>query len=90
MTGSSLEYVMQQAIDFAGMTDVPVKEWTMLLPNNGDGYISQQSNRYLRLLGSKTYYGSRFHPLTRGRIERCHRTVKVEINQKRREIKGKT
>lgn len=52
--------------------------------------ISQQSSWYLRLLGSKTYYGSPFHPLTRGTIERCHRAVKVEINQKRKEVKGRT
>ncbi len=38
MTGSFLEDVMQQAIDFTGMTDVPIEEWTVLLSDNGDGY----------------------------------------------------
>jgi putative transposase len=39
MTGSSLEDVMQQVVDFTGMTDVPVEDRTVLLSDNGAGYI---------------------------------------------------
>ena len=81
MTGGSLEDVMQQAIDFTGMTDVPVEDRTVLLSDNGAGYISQQFNEYLRLVGIRHITASPFHPQTNGKIERYHRTLKGEINQ---------
>ncbi|NIS83035.1 MAG: DDE-type integrase/transposase/recombinase, partial [Anaerolineales bacterium] len=81
MTGGSLEDVVQQAVDFTGMTDVPVEDRTVLLSDNGAGYISQQFNQYLRLVGIRHITASPFHPQTNGKIERYHRTLKGEINQ---------
>jgi putative transposase len=81
MTGGSLEDVMQQAVDFTGMTDVPVEDRTVLLSDNGAGYISQQFNQYLHLVGIRHITASPFHPQTNGKIERYHRSIKGEINQ---------
>jgi len=81
MTGGSLEDVVQQAVDFTGMTDVSVEDRTVLLSDNGAGYISQQFNQYLRLVGIRHITASPFHPQTNGKIERYHRTLKGEINQ---------
>ncbi len=81
MTGGSLEDVTQQAVDFTGMTDVPVEDRTVLLSDNGAGYISQQFNQYLHLVGIRHITASPFHPQTNGKIERYHRTIKGEINQ---------
>ena len=80
MTGGSLEDVVQQAVDFTGMTDVPVEDRSVLLSDNGAGYISQQFNQYLRLVGIRHITASPFHPQTNGKIERYHRTIKGEIN----------
>ena len=38
-------------VDATGMTDVPVEDRTMLLSDNGPGYISRQFGDYLRLVG---------------------------------------
>jgi len=81
MTGGSLEDVIQQAVDITGMTDVPLEDRTVLLSDNGAGYISQQFNQYLRLVGIRHITASPFHPQTNGKIERYHRTIKGEINQ---------
>jgi putative transposase len=81
MTGRSLEDVVQQAVDLTGMTDVPVEDRTVLLSDNGAGYVSQQFNQYLRLVGIRHITASPFHPQTNGKIERYHRTIKGEINQ---------
>lgn len=81
MTAGSLEDVVQQAVDFTGMTDVPIEDRTVLLSDNGAGYISQQFNQYLRLVGIRHITASPFHPQTNGKIERYHRTLKGEINQ---------
>jgi len=88
MTGRSLEDVMQQAVDFTGMTDVPLEDRTVLLSDNGAGYISQQFNEYLRLVGIKHITASPFHPQTNGKIERYHRTLKGEINRVPFEMPG--
>ena len=44
MAGGSLEDVVQQAVDFTGMTDVPLEDRTVLLSDKGAGYISHQFN----------------------------------------------
>jgi len=81
MAGGSLEDVVQQAVDLTGMTDVPLENRTVLLSDNGAGYLSQQFNHYLRLVGIRHITASPFHPQTNGKIERYHRTLKGEINQ---------
>jgi len=81
MTGGSLEDVVQQAVDFTGMTDVPVEDRTVLLSDNGAGYLSQQFNHYLHLVGIRHITASPFHPQTNGKMERYHRSLKGEINQ---------
>jgi len=81
MSGRSLEDVVQQAVDFTGMTDVAVEDRTVLLSDNGAGYICQQFNEYLHLVGIRHITASPFHPQTNGKIERYHRTMKEGINQ---------
>jgi len=81
MSGGSLEDVVQRAVDFTGMTDVPVEDRTVLLSDNGAGYLSQQFNQYLHLVGIRHITASPFHPQTNGKIERYHRTLKGEVNQ---------
>ncbi|GAF70910.1 unnamed protein product, partial [marine sediment metagenome] len=53
MTASSLIDAVQQAVDFTGMSEVPVKDRTSLLSDNGSGYVSQAFSDYLRLVGIK-------------------------------------
>jgi transposase InsO family protein len=81
MAGGSLEDVVQLAVDATGMADVPVEDRTVLLSDNGAGYISQQFNEYLRLVGIRHITASPFHPQTNGKIERYHRSLKGEISQ---------
>lgn len=81
MAGGSLSDVVQQAVDFTGMTDVPLEDRTVLLSDNGAGYISQQFNEYLRLVGIKHINAAPFHPQTNGKIERYHRTLKGDLNR---------
>jgi len=79
MAAGSLIDVVQQALDLTGMTDVPVEDRTVLLSDNGPGYLSQQFNEYLRLVGIRHIVASPYHPQTNGKIERYHRTMKGEI-----------
>jgi len=79
MAATSLIDVVQKAVDFTGMTDVPVDNRTVLLSDNGSGYLSRQFGEYLRLVGVRHIVASPYHPQTNGKIERYHRTIKGEI-----------
>jgi len=80
MTSGSLIDVVQKAVDFSGMTDVPVEDRTVLLSDNGAGYLSRQFGEYLRLVGIRHIIASPYHPQTNGKIERYHRTIKGELD----------
>ena len=79
MAARSLIDVVQQAVDLTGMADVMVEDRTVLLSDNGPGYLSRQFNDYLRLVGIRHIIASPYHPQTNGKIERYHRTVKEEV-----------
>jgi transposase InsO family protein len=81
MAAGSLIDVVQRAVDLTGMTDVPIEDRTVLLSDNGPGYLSRQFSEYLRLVGIRHIIASPYHPQTNGKIERYHRTIKGEINQ---------
>ena len=81
MAAGSLIDVIQKAVDATGMTDTPVEDRTVLLSDNGAGYVSRQFGEYLRLVGVRHIVASPYHPQTNGKIERYHRSLKGEINQ---------
>ena len=79
MTAGSLIDVVQKAVDFTGMTDVPVEDRTVLLSDNGSSYLSRQFGEYLRLVSVRHIVASPYHPQTNGKIERNHRSIKGEL-----------
>ncbi|MFQ5873595.1 MAG: transposase [Dehalococcoidia bacterium] len=80
MTADSLIDVLQEAVDLTGMSDVPVDNRTVLLSDNGAGYLSRRFSEYLRLVGIRHIVASPYHPQTNGKMERYHRTVKGDIS----------
>jgi putative transposase len=80
MAAGSLIDVIQKAVDATGMADIPVEDRTVLLSDNGAGYVSRQFGEYLRLVGVRHIVASPYHPQTNGKIERYHRSLKGEIN----------
>jgi putative transposase len=81
MAAGSLIDVVQKAVDITGMTDVPVEDRSVILSDNGSGYLSRQFGEYLRLVGVRHIVASPYHPQTNGKIERYHRSLKGEIKQ---------
>ena len=62
MAAGSLIDVVQKVVDSTGMTDVPIEGRTVLLSDNGPGYLSRQFNHYLRL--ALPWKGQACHRLT--------------------------
>ena len=79
MTAASLIEVVQEAVEATGMTEVPLRDRTSLLSDNGPGYLSRVFSRYLWLLGIHHIVASPYHPQTNGKIERYHRTLKEQV-----------
>lgn len=52
MSANSLIEVVQEAVDYTGMTNVPVEDRTKLLSDNGSGYVSRAFRDYLNLVGT--------------------------------------
>ena len=88
MTSDSFIEVVQHAVDLTGMTDVPWEHRTRLLSDNGPGYISHSFGEYLRLVGIRHILASPFHPRTNGKLERYHRTIKLDVNQVPYDVTG--
>jgi transposase InsO family protein len=81
MSANSLIEVVQVAVDATGMTDVPVKDRTRLLSDNGAGYVSRAFRDYLNLVGIGHILAAPFHPQTNGKVERYQQSLKREVNQ---------
>jgi transposase InsO family protein len=78
-TGMSAEDVKQtldDAIDFTGVGHPTVLHRPRLLSDNGPCYVSKALKVYLQDEGIGHTRGKPFHPMTQGKIERYHRSMK--------------
>ena len=80
MTSASISDVVEQAVEFTRMKDVPVEDRTRLLSDNGSSYLSYAFEDYLRMLQIRHIRCAPHHPQTNGKIERFHETLKARLN----------
>jgi len=77
--GMSADYVkltLNEAILFTGMRHARVVSRPRLLSDNGPCYVSKALRDYLEEEGIGHTRGKPFHPMTQGKIERYHRSMK--------------
>jgi putative transposase len=79
MTAVPLIEVMQEAVEKTGLTEVPLRDRTALLSDNGPGYLSRTFARHLRLVGPRHIVTSPYRPETNGKVERHDRRVKEQV-----------
>jgi transposase InsO family protein len=78
-TGMSAEDVKQtldDAIKFTGIDHPTVMPRPRLLSDNGPCYVSKALKEYLDAEGINHTRGKPYHPMTQGKIERYHRSMK--------------
>ena len=78
-TGMSTEEVketIEAAIEFTGVGDPTVMHRPRLLSDNGPCYVSKALKQYLEQEGIAHTRGRPYHPMTQGKIERYHRSMK--------------
>jgi len=76
MAASDVSATLKEALKNAGL---PKKQRPKLLSDNGPCYISSELRDWLEIHGMSHTRGKPYHPMTQGKIERWHRTMKDRI-----------
>ena len=77
MAADDVKQTLEDAIQFTGIRDPKVVNCRpRLLSDNGPCYISKALSNYLEEEGIDHSRGKPFHPMTQGKIERYHRSMK--------------
>ncbi len=76
MAAGDVEETLQKALDKVEVTRVKVKHRPRLLSDNGPAFVSQALKEYLRRYRLTHIRGAPYHPMTQGKIERYHRSMK--------------
>ena len=76
MSADDVKLTINDAILFTGIRHVTVVNRPRLLSDNGPCYISKALSDYLEEEGIGHTRGKPYHPMTQGKIERYHRSMK--------------
>jgi transposase InsO family protein len=79
MTATDVAATLRLALDAAGLEPAGVRPRPRLLSDNGPSYLSAQLSSWLEQHGMTHTRGRPYHPMTQGKIERYHRSMKNQI-----------
>jgi transposase InsO family protein len=79
MTSEDVKDTLDLAIEKTGIEQVKVKHKPRLLSDNGPSYLSKDLKEYLDQKQMDHTRGAPYHPMTQGKIERYHLTMKNVI-----------
>ena len=76
MGTTDVQNTLDLALERTGVEQVHVRHRPRLLSDNGPAYVSGELQRYLCSVGMTHTRGAPYHPMTQGKIERWHRSMK--------------
>jgi transposase InsO family protein len=79
MAATHVQDTLDLAVAKTGVMQVKVEHRPRLLSDNGPAYISHELAAYLAQRDIRHVRGKPFHPMTQGKIERYHRSLKNVI-----------
>jgi len=79
MGAEDVKDLLEEAVNRTGVQGVAVRHRPRLLSDNGPCYLSKELAAYLEEKGMTHTRGKPFHPMTQGKIERYHRSLKNEV-----------
>jgi len=79
MTATDVSDTLVMALSNSGLERVRVRHRPRLLSDNGPSYLSAQLGSWLAEHGMTHTRGKPYHPMTQGKIERYHRSMKNQI-----------
>ncbi len=77
MSARDVSDTLDEALEFTGMDQVRVKHKPRLLSDNGPSYVAAELKTYLDDRDMTHTRGRPYHPMTQGKIERWHRSMKT-------------
>jgi len=79
MKAQDVTATLEMALDGAGLDKASVLHRPRLLSDNGSSYISDDLAKWLERHDMAHVRGAPYHPMTQGKIERWHQTLKNRI-----------
>ena len=79
MKAEDVTDTLELALQASGLEQVEVVHRPRLLSDNGSSYISSDLASWLEGKGMSHVRGAPYHPMTQGKIERWHQTLKNRI-----------
>jgi len=79
MAASDVTDTLDLALQASGLDDVSIKSRPRLLSDNGPSYIASDLSNWLGEHGMKHTRGKPYHPMTQGKIERWHLSLKSQL-----------
>ena len=79
MTADDVTDTLDLALQAAGLDDAPPERRPRLLSDNGPSYVASDLSDWLQDQGMKHTRGKPYHPMTQGKIERWHLSLKSRI-----------
>ncbi len=76
MSTGDVKVTVDRAVKMTGIRDLNISQRPRLLSDNGSCYVSGEFRKYLNTLAIKHVRGAPYHPMTQGKIERYHRSMK--------------
>ena len=82
MSAEDVKTTLESAVALTGVDDVRVRHKPRLLSDNGPCYLSKDLRQYLEGKEIDHIRSKPYHPMTQGKIERYHRTMKNVVKLK--------
>jgi transposase InsO family protein len=79
MAAKDVSDTLELALKASGLESVKVKHRPRLLSDNGPSYVSAELKDWLDERGMAHTRGRPYHPMTQGKIERWHRSLKNQV-----------
>jgi transposase InsO family protein len=79
MTSSDVADTLQMALKASGLSHANVRHRPRLLSDNGPSYVSAELGQWLHDHDMSHTRGRPYHPMTQGKIERWHRSMKNQV-----------
>ena len=76
MAARDITDTLKDALEATGLTEARVHHKPRLLSDNGPCYISKELREWLHEQDMEHTRGAPYHPMTQGKIERYHRSMK--------------
>jgi putative transposase len=79
MSADDVTDTLDLALQASGLDDAPPERRPRLLSDNGPSYVASDLSDWLQEQGMKHTRGKPYHPMTQGKIERWHLSLKSRI-----------